>query len=67
MLSGTFVVRIRRDERFFGFGCDDLNMNVVLPCEEETMADWEVREALTLFTGELKDFCKNVDCGWRLL
>ena len=61
LLSG-FIVVYRRllplggggsggDEGFFGVGGDDLHMDVVLAGEEETLADWEVREALLLFFG----------------
>lgn len=54
------------DEGFFGFGGDDLDMNVVCAGEEEALPDWEVREAFLFFVGELEDVGQNVDGGGGL-
>ena len=54
-LSLLFGVWIRSDKRFFGLGCNDLNVDVVLASKEETLTDWEVGETTFFFFGKLED------------
>lgn len=62
-LSLLFGVWIRSDKRFFGLGCNDLNVDVVLAGKEETLTDWEARKALALLFCELEDVGQNIDGG----
>ena len=55
------------DEGFFGFGGDDLDVDVVLAGEEEALPDREVGEAFLFFFGEFEDVGQNIDGGRVLL
>ena len=58
--------RVGSDERFLGLGGDNLNVDMVLTGEEETLADWEVRKALFLFLGKFEDVREDINRSGRL-
>ena len=57
------IGRVGCDQAFFGFGGDDLDVDVVLAGEEKALADGEVGEALLFFLGQLKDVGEDIDGG----
>ena len=62
----SLVLRVGGDEGFFGFGGDDLDVDVVLAGEEETLPYWEVGEAFAFFVGEFENVGEDVDGGGGL-
>lgn len=55
------LIGVGGDERLFGFGCDDLKVNVITTSKEEALTDWEVGETLFFFVGELEDIRQDID------
>ena len=51
------------DEGFFGIGSDDLDVNMILAGEEESMSDGKTGEALFLFIGKLEDIREDINGG----
>ena len=60
------VGRVCGDETFFGFGGDDLDVDVVLAGKEEALTDWEVGETFLFFLGKFKDVRENIYGGGGL-
>lgn len=61
LLARGLFGRVGVNEGFFGFGSDDLDVDVVLASKEEALTDWEVGKTLALFVGKFEHVGEDVD------